>query len=115
MSKTPELLNYFSGNDHSSDRKKQLNYLASELLDQLGYSEMDEITEVLERCFHSCISARVAIDDHFERIYLHEAMGLVIDWKLSSLACYLLAINGDPANPNVGRAQLFFISKMQDV
>jgi hypothetical protein len=83
---------------------------ASELTDQLRISEED-FDDAIERAFSACVSLNIPIKDNFKSIFRSFENYVVTDWKLSSLACYLIVINADPANPDVARAQLLFATK----
>jgi hypothetical protein len=83
---------------------------ASELTDRLKISD-DEFDDAMERAFSACISLDISIKNNFRSVYRSFENYLVTDWKLSSLACYLIIINADPANANVARVQLLFATK----
>lgn len=83
---------------------------ASELTDKLKISE-DDFDEAIERAFSACVSLNIPIKNNFKSVYRSFESYLVTDWKLSSLACYLIVINADPANASVARVQLLFATK----
>jgi hypothetical protein len=83
---------------------------ASELTDRLKISE-DDFDDAMERAFSACVSLDIPIKTNFRSVYRSFENYLVTDWKLSSLACYLIIINSDPANANVARIQLLFATK----
>jgi hypothetical protein len=89
----------------------ELLYYASEIEQSMGFTD-EELEAAIERAFKACKTLRISIDDNFKSIFrsdnVHE---MIPDWKLSSLACYLLIINADPSNTNVAKVQLFFASK----
>ncbi len=93
-------------------RARQLNnirYYASDMMEYLGIKEEQEINSVVERALKACAAMDIPIEENFMCVYRSGGTGLIPDWKLSSLACYLVTINGDPANPKIARAQLFFV------
>ncbi len=83
-------------------------YYASELIGFFGFENEDEFNAALQRAFDACSAMQLSIDDNFLCVYRYAQNALLRDWKLSSLACYLIAINGNPGNRNVARAQLYF-------
>jgi hypothetical protein len=98
------------------DTVPELIYYASEIEQSMGFTG-DELEEAIERAFQACTNMHIAIDDHFKAIFrsddTHE---MLPDWKLSSLACYLLIINANPANCKVARMQLLSAHKnLQDM
>ncbi len=96
---------------HRKDVATRLIYYASEIEESMGFSD-DELEEALERAFQACSTMHISIDENFKAIFrMDKTHEMVPDWKLSSLACYLLIINANPSNPNVARVQLFFASK----
>src|ERR1019366_1005651 len=94
----------------------ELIHYASEVMESLGFSEKDELRTAINRTFEICLALHISIDENFRTIYRFNGNDLIPDWKLSALACYLITINANPANPNVAKSQLFFIiQKSKDV
>jgi hypothetical protein len=83
---------------------------ASELTDRLKISE-EELDNAMERAFNACVSLNIPIRNNFRSVYRSFENYLVTDWKLSSLACYLIIINADPSNPHVAKTQILFATK----
>jgi hypothetical protein len=93
------------------ERDPELLYYASEIEQSMGFTD-NEIETAIERAFQACSTMHITIEDHFKPIFRSDnSQELLNDWKLSSLACYLLIINANPSNANVARIQLFFASK----
>lgn len=88
-----------------------LRYYASDIMESLDCEDSEEMNEAIARVLQVCHSLDIPLGKNFKRIYRYDGDRLCIDWKLSSLACYLLMINGNPCNPNVARAQLFFAAR----
>lgn len=89
----------------------ELLYYASEIEQSMGFS-VEDLEAAIERAFQACTSMHISIDKNFHPIFRSDDQHeMVPDWKLSSLACYLLIINANPANSNVAKVQLFFASK----
>jgi hypothetical protein len=88
-----------------------LLYYASDIMEKLGCEQEDEIDNAIQRVVQVCQSLNIPLKRNFKRIYRYDGNKMSTDWKLSSLASYLLMINGNPCNPNVAKAQLFFAVK----
>lgn len=89
----------------------ELLYYASEIERSMGFSA-EELEVAIDRAFQACTTMHISIDDNFKAIFRSDDQHeMVPDWKLSSLACYLLIINANPSNSNVAKVQLFFASK----
>lgn len=84
-----------------------LRYYASEIMEQLGYDFPEQASEALSRAIHACAAMGIPVTENFRQIYRYDGERLSADWKLSSLASYLLIVNADPYNPAVARAQLY--------
>jgi len=83
-----------------------LRHLVSELMDNLGYRDDNDVHEALTRAFEVCCTLQISIPAHFKKIYRFNDDRMKVDWQVSDLACYLLLINGNSCNPNIARAQL---------
>jgi DNA-damage-inducible protein D len=77
---------------------------ASWFMTQLGYSDMKSFQNVIHKAIKVCMSVKIDYDAHF--IPDHDK-GFK-DYKLTRLACYLCAMNGDPAKEEVAKAQVYF-------
>lgn len=89
----------------------RLTYYASDIMEKLGCDDEADMASAVDRAFQICQSLSLPIQSNFKRIYRYDGNRLAIDWKISPLACYLLMINGNPCNPNVAKAQVFFAAK----
>lgn len=89
--------------------KVRLTIIASELMEQLGYRNMDDFNTALLRSMEACTALHIPIHNNFRKFYKLQNDALVTDYYLSEMAAYLIAINGNPCNPNVAKAQLVFI------
>jgi hypothetical protein len=88
-----------------------LLYYASDIMDKLGCEKDEEIDEAIQRVVQVCQSLNIPLKRNFRRIYRYDGFKMITDWKISPLACYLLMINGNPCNPNVAKAQIFFATR----
>ena len=86
----------------------KLNYFVSDIMNNLKIDNAQEIEISLTRTFDVCHSLHISKKQNFKKIYRFDGKNLLIDWKISSLACYLIIINCNPSNEFVARAQLHF-------
>lgn len=93
---------------HQSSFESKLNFFAGDILKELEIEEAEEISSSLERAFRACTVLNIPFENNFKRVYRFNGKNLHADWKISSLACYLLIINCNPSHEPVARAQLFF-------
>ncbi len=89
----------------------ELKFYASEVNEFLGLSKKEELSGIINRAMKVCLALHISIEENFRTIFRFTENGLITDWKLSALACYLLAVNADPSNPIVAKAQIFFTLK----
>lgn len=86
----------------------KLNYFLSDVMSDLNIENDNEIQYSLNRTFAACNTLHISKHQNFKKIYRYDGENLYIDWKISSLACYLVIINCNPSNEFVARAQLHF-------
>lgn len=82
-------------------------WLASYLMEVLGYSSMGPVTNAINKAMAACAQLEISIAENFEET---KAENGARDWKLSRFACYLTVMNGDSKNPRVAEAQAYFIT-----
>lgn len=83
-------------------------------MEEIEIEESEEIASSLERTFQACLVLNIPIEKNFKRIYRFNGQDLILDWKISLLASYLLIINCNPSHESVARAQLFFALNYKD-
>jgi DNA-damage-inducible protein D len=105
--KTVEELEFFV----EPDEEPAGMHYASEVMDSLGFNDETELDHSVERALRACISLGFPVRKNFRKVFRSDGKVITHDWKLSGLACYLLAVNSDPANPNVAKAQVYFFIK----
>ncbi|HET6244587.1 MAG: hypothetical protein H0V01_08795 [Bacteroidetes bacterium] len=89
---------------------------SNELMEKLKCADVFEFNEAVNRALKTCQSLSISLNQHFKRIYSgHHHQTLNAEWHFTSLACYLVIINANPANYNVARAQLFFFEKRKGI
>lgn len=89
-------------------------WLARELMLSLEYTEWRNFTSAIARAKTACTQAGYDTADHFVASNKMVDVGSktkrkVTDVRLSRLACYFTANNGDPSKPIVALAQNYFI------
>jgi hypothetical protein len=84
--------------------------LASHLMEELELNE-EELHAAMQRTFDVCCLMDIEIRQHFRQVYISDASGTRTDWLMSDFGSYLLLINGQTTNPNVARAQVYFLKK----
>lgn len=83
-----------------------LRFYASQVLKDLGYTEVYQFEEALERACAILETAHISVGDHIRSTFRGERNQMYRDWKLSELALHLLKVNGSPKNEHVARYQL---------
>ena len=88
-------------------------WMARDLQPLLGYSRWENFANVIEKAKMACESAGAPPSDQFRDITKGIAAGKGaeiqrVDFYLSRYACYLIAMNGDPAKSEIGQAQTYF-------
>lgn len=87
-------------------------WLAREICPILGYT-WEGFGNVIDRARKACDGVGIAEPNHFRQTSKMVTLGSdaqrrVDDWFLSRPACYLIAMNGDPAKAEVAAAQAYF-------
>ena len=86
----------------------KLKYFLTDIMSNLNINDAIEIQVSLDRTFAVCSALHISQLANFQKIYRFDGEKLLVDWKISSLACYLLLINCNPTNEFVAKAQLSF-------
>lgn len=86
-------------------------WYASELMRALGYEEISR--KVLNKAMTACTSLGIPIHENIISVPCELNGKMVEDFKLTRFACYLVAMNGDPAKPQVATAQVYFAGLAQ--
>ena len=90
-----------------TQHRQRLMYYASEIMERMGETSATDFSETLFRTMKICSALDIPINDNFKKIYRYDGEKMITDWRLSSLASYLLLLNGNPMNPSVAKAQMF--------
>lgn len=88
-------------------------WLAREIQEVLGYPGWREFEGVVDRARSAFLTN--SVDPSHQIVSTHKLMGTGKgaqykgdDFFLTRAACYLIAMNGDPAKPEIGAAQAYF-------
>jgi DNA-damage-inducible protein D len=86
---------------------------AREIMPVLGYPEWDKFLAVVTRAMNACSGAGISPPHHFRQTAVMMKLGKTaqrsgVDYQLTRAACYLVAMNADPAKPAVAAAQAYF-------
>lgn len=84
---------------------------ARELMKLLGYAKWDRFTDAIDRARVSCGLTGNSWNNNASP--LREASGKTEreNFELSRIACYLIALNGDPRKEEIAYAQVYFATK----
>ncbi len=91
-------------------------WYARELMLSLGYKDWRYFENVIEKSKIACENSNIADIEHFvannKTIAMPKgATKIILDYKLSRYACYLIAQNANPRLKNVALAQTYFAVK----
>jgi hypothetical protein len=83
-------------------------WYARELMLILGYDKWQNFHKNVKRAYIACQNSYNTVAEHFLPTSVKTGGRDADDWKLSRLACYLVAMNGDPSKPEIASAQAYF-------
>ena len=89
-------------------------WFARELAPVLEYAEWRNFSKVIDRAMLACRNSGFNLADHFVEVNKTVEMPskarskLIIDYKLSRYACYLIVQNGDPRKEIIATGQTYF-------
>jgi len=89
-------------------------WFARELAPILEYSKWENFKKVIDRAMLACRNSGFNVADHFPDVRKTVEMPskakpkLIIDYKLSRYACYLIVQNGDPRKEIIAIGQTYF-------
>lgn len=89
----------------------KMDLFVSEIPMLLNMDDEAEMIQSLTSAMEACRSLKLPIHRNFKRIYRYNGNDIVADWKISSLAFYLIVINCNPSNELVAQAQIHFALK----
>lgn len=83
----------------------RVHWSARALMEALGYESFQTFEQVINKATAVCLNLKLSIADNFSQTFTEAGAR---DYSLSRFACYLVAMNGNPAKPQVARAQAYF-------
>jgi len=88
-------------------------WMARDLMGVLGYTDWRNFKNALEKAIVACDNSGIEPADQFVETNEMVPTGSgahrkIEDWFLSKYACYLIAMNGDPAKSEIATAQTYF-------
>jgi hypothetical protein len=94
-------------------------WFARELMLLLGYDTWAKFKRIIERAKLACLNSGENVEHHFtpgdNAVEKKQGIGSKKqDYKLSRYGCYLVAMNGDPCNPEIAGAQRYFSLKIDE-
>jgi len=111
----PQLRIPFESIKHIDDDGNEYWY-ARELMPVYEYSRWENFSKSISKAIISCNKSGSGSDRHFLTIAKKVELGNSVireidDYKLSRLACYLIAMNSDASKAIIAEAQLYFASQ----
>lgn len=92
---------------------------ARDLMPMLGYEKWDRFEDAVDRAKAAAAISGQDVADHFPGAGKKVSIGsgatrIIADYHLSRLACYLVAMNGDPRKPDIAAAQTYFAVRTRE-
>ena len=97
----------------SQFKQKELPYYASDLMEKLGYDNTCDFESAMKRTFQILRAMEMPLNQNFHQVYKYTNGKLNPDWQVSTLASFLLTLNGNPCNLNVAKAQVFLAMQLK--
>jgi DNA-damage-inducible protein D len=90
-------------------------WFARDFMAVLGYDSWSTFKNLINKAIGVCTTGGIPVIEHFIQLRRKIETREVDDFKLTRLACCLVAMNGDSKNPVIARAQLYFAALDQVV
>jgi len=81
---------------------------ARDVMAVLGYDSWSTFKNVINKAIGVCTTGGIPVIEHFIQVRRKIESREVDDFRMTRLACCLVAMNGDPKNPAIARAQIYF-------
>lgn len=91
-----------------SHQNGNLYWLASTLMEALGYGEFKTTAQPILKASQVCTNSGIDHREHFISCDTERDGRRFRDIKLTRFACYLVVMNADVKKPNVAKAQAYF-------
>jgi hypothetical protein len=92
--------------------ERNLTCYASELLEQQGCHNLQELSQAVMRATEVCNCMHMPLQENFKVVYRSRNGEMVQDWKLSPTAYLLTALNADSRNEFVAQLQVEMVKQM---
>lgn len=92
--------------------ESNLTCYASELIEQQGCSNLQELSQAVLRATEVCNCMHIPLQENFKLVFRSRDGEVVQDWKLSPTAYLLTALNADSRNEFVAQLQLEMVRQM---
>ena len=89
-----------------------LTCYASDLLEQQGCQNLQELGEAVRRATEVCNCMHVPLQENFKVVYRSRNGEVVQDWRLSRMAYLLTALNADSRSAFVAQLQHNMVNQM---
>ena len=88
-------------------------WYARELMITLEYSKWENFIKVINKAKQSCKNSNISVFEHFPDIRKtlqmpNNAEKIIVDYRLTRYACYLIAQNGDSRKKTIALTQTYF-------
>jgi hypothetical protein len=91
-----------------------LTCYASDLIEQQGCHSLEELSQAVKRATAVCNSMNLPLQENFKVVYRSRRGEMIQDWRLSSMAYLLTALNADSRNSFVAQLQVEMVKRMLD-
>jgi len=93
--------------DSFSKQNGDTYWLASELIDILGYANITSFRKVINKAMIVCTNLNIDLGNNIRQVISKDGTH---DYRLSRFACYLCAMNADVRKQKVSQIQAYFIA-----
>ena len=85
-------------------------WFARDVMPLLGYDSFPSFETAINKAIRACTSLDIPLHDVINPIERETGGASQRDYKLSRFGCYLVAVNGDVAKPEVAAAQAYLVT-----
>jgi DNA-damage-inducible protein D len=90
-------------------------WYARDFMRLLGYDNFTSFKKAINKAIGTCTTLGIPVVDNFTQVQRTVDGVPCEDFKLSRFSCYLVAMNGNTANPEVASAQAYFAAAAEAV
>ncbi|MDX5481990.1 MAG: hypothetical protein LPK07_09930 [Hymenobacteraceae bacterium] len=91
---------------------QNLTCYATDLLQQRGCANMEELGLAIRRATEVCNSLHLPLQENFKVVFRSQNGEVVQDWRLSPMAYLLMVINSDANNELVAKMQVAMVKRV---